>query len=118
MTLKVVEAHFCHPGNGTPGLYVQLHGRDEDINSEESTNKAREIAKKFGFDPDGRGDVGWPVRYGPGTLTKAFHFTMVAGKFCGSTPEGKAAIERATTGPDCVYQYPQQDPRRKGKVAS
>ena len=112
--IKVLNAHYSAPMNGSPGLYVQLLAPYAVLRSDAAVEAACEVATWFGFDPDGRGSAaGVPSEYGPRLGTKSYWFYDVNGRSCTSTPEGNRAIRAAIAGPKAVYEYTREDPRLK-----
>lgn len=111
--IEIINAHFSNPANAFAGLYIQLRCPDDLIDSKPGIDKAKEIANQFGFDSEGKADMGFPTRYGLTSAERSYWFFDVNGHYATTTPEGKLAIQAATTGPLAVYEYPQYDPRLK-----
>lgn len=71
--IQVRECREAHPYNSLSGLYIQLHGTYRELFTL-GVDKAKELAKQHGFNPDGRADSGSPVVHGLDTYTKAYWF--------------------------------------------
>lgn len=103
--IEVIEVHYSNPMNNTDGLFVKLRGPQGVVNAAAGIERAQELARQFSFNPNGRALQGWPISHGLTTYDVCFWFYEVVG-------DHPTVIENALSGPDCVYQYRQYDPRR------
>lgn len=71
--IQIRECRIARPINSLSGLYVQLKGTYQEL-STTGKDKAKQLANKEGFDPNGRAEDGFPVSFGLDTYTKAYWF--------------------------------------------
>lgn len=96
--LTILNAHFADPSNALSGFYVLLKGKRDTIYGEAGTQEAKRLAQEYGFDPEGRGDAGFPSGYGVDSYTRAYWFYQPL--------SGTLAAWRPMK-PE-IFQYPQE----------
>ncbi|MCD1261274.1 hypothetical protein B5M42_020955 [Paenibacillus athensensis] len=72
--MRVIEAKVCYPINATGGLNVQIEGTSKEIYGGAADRFAVEIANAEGWNGNGRGSIGIPVRKGIDFYTRAYWF--------------------------------------------
>ena len=66
--IKIIKASFEQPLQGISGFYVQMEYTKNDLRERaEAIRRAREKAKKSGWDPDGQASIGMPTSWGLNT---------------------------------------------------
>lgn len=95
--LTMYAMYFCKPANAEGGLYIGFRGTGPDL-QEGAVRLAKKMAASMHFDPEGRGAVGLPCRYGVDTYTKAFWFYETA-----RGEDQREVIYNALVGPNVLY---------------
>jgi len=102
LRIRIVCARF---ESAMAGLEVKIQYQSH-LTMRQVAAAAKREAVLLGFDPEGRGTVGFAENYGITNKRQCFYFYDPAP---GTTKE--QAIEQATMGLHCVYEYASEDPR-------